>query len=123
MIHSFWVPEFIYKLDTMPHPGRNQQLDHFQVSEIDREGAFVGRCAEMCGTYHAMMNFEIRAVSPDAFAEYIEFRQENPLATNAAALEHIGEEPYATSTEPFRTGRTDTRDLGGDNTIQNVATR
>lgn len=110
VVHSFWIPEFIYKLDVMPHPGRNQQMSMFQISEIDREGAFVGRCAEMCGAYHAMMNFELRSVSPDAFADYIRFRQDNPTASNAEALESIGEEPYSTSTAPFKTGRTDTRD-------------
>lgn len=110
VIHSFWVPEFIYKLDVMPNPAKNQQLNMFQIESIDREGAFVGRCAEMCGTYHAMMNFEIRAVSPQDFAKYIQFRQANPGATNADALKSIGQEPYATSTSPFKTGRTDTRD-------------
>ena len=110
VIHSFWVPEFIYKLDVMPQPEKNQQLNRFQIEGIEREGAFVGRCAEMCGTYHAMMNFEIRAVSPEDFARYIEFRQANPGATNAEALKSIGQEPYATSTAPFKTGRTDTRD-------------
>src|SRR5699024_3335889 len=87
VIHSFWIPEFIYKLDVMPQPGRNQQLSMFQVEEIEREGAFVGRCAEMCGVYHAMMNFELRAVSPADFAQYIQFRQDNPTATNAEALQ------------------------------------
>lgn len=119
VIHSFWIPEFIYKLDVMPHPGQNQQLSMFQVSEIEREGAFVGRCAEMCGAYHAMMNFELRAVSPEAFADYIQFRQDNPTATNAEALESIGQEPYATSTAPFKTGRTDTRD--GNNIIETAS--
>lgn len=110
VVHSFWIPEFIYKLDVMPHPGKNQQLSMFQIEEIDREGAFVGRCAEMCGIYHAMMNFELRAVSPEDFAQYIEFRQENPTASNAQALESIGQEPYSVSTAPFKTGRSDTRD-------------
>lgn len=120
VIHSFWIPEFVYKLDVFPAPGHNQQQNLFQVSGIDREGAFVGRCAEMCGTYHAMMNFELRAVSPEKFADYIDFREANPVATNAEALQHIGEAPYATSTEPFKTGRADTRS-DGQNTVQNNA--
>ncbi|HJC60831.1 MAG TPA: cytochrome c oxidase subunit II [Candidatus Dietzia intestinigallinarum] len=119
VIHSFWIPEFIYKLDVMPQPGRNQQLSMFQVEEIEREGAFVGRCAEMCGVYHAMMNFELRAVSPEDFAQYIQFRQDNPTATNAEALQEIGQTPYATSTSPFKTGRSDTRDQ--NNIIENAS--
>ena len=64
VIHSFWVPEFLFKRDVNPNPIENNSDPVFQIREIEREGAFVGRCAEMCGTYHAMMNFEVRAVSP-----------------------------------------------------------
>lgn len=115
VIHSFWVPEFLFKRDAFPHPDANQSERRFQIERIEEEGSFVGRCAEMCGTYHAMMNFEVRAVSPDKFAEYIKFRQDNPEATNAEALESIGEEPYATSTHPFHSDRTGTRSVGESN--------
>ncbi|WJY68429.1 aa3-type cytochrome oxidase subunit II [Corynebacterium auris] len=108
--HAFWVPEFLFKRDAYAHPENNQQERAFQIEKIDREGAFVGRCAEMCGTYHAMMNFEVRAVSQDDFRDYIEFRINNPEATNAEALQSIGQEPYATSTRPFNSDRTGTRD-------------
>ena len=119
VIHSFWIPEFIYKLDAFPQPDRNQQLSMFQIEGIEREGAFVGRCAEMCGVYHAMMNFELRAVSPEDFARYIEFRQDNPTASNAEALQAIGQDPYSISTAPFKTGRSDTRDQ--NNTIETAS--
>lgn len=116
--HSFWVPEFLFKRDAYAHPEANKSQRVFQIEEIFEEGAFVGRCAEMCGTYHAMMNFEVRVVDRDSFAQYISYRDANPDATNAQALEQIGEAPYATSTSPFVSDRTDTRD--GDNT-QNPA--
>lgn len=108
--HSFWVPEFLFKRDAFAHPDANKSQRVFQIEEIFEEGAFVGRCAEMCGTYHAMMNFELRAVDRESFAEYIDFRDANPEASNAEALEHIGEAPYATSTAPFVSDRTATRD-------------
>ena len=116
--HSFWVPEFLFKRDAYVHPEINQQQRSFQIEQIEKPGAYVGRCAEMCGTYHAMMNFEIRAVTPDQFREYMRFRNENPEASNADALEAIGEAPYATSTRPFNSDRTGTRD--GNNAVQNV---
>jgi len=111
VIHAFWVPEFLFKRDVNPNPRENNSDPVFQISEIEREGAFVGRCAEMCGTYHAMMNFEVRAVSPEDFARYIELRK--PVEdggeglSNARALEAIGQSPIATSTTPFKTDRTD----------------
>ncbi|WP_448853766.1 aa3-type cytochrome oxidase subunit II [Corynebacterium frankenforstense] len=113
--HAFWIPEFLFKRDVYAHPDANQQQRAFQIEEIEKEGAFVGRCAEMCGTYHAMMNFELRAVSPEDFTEYMKFRTENPEAPNSEALKHIGQEPYATSTHPFNSDRTGTRT--GDNAV------
>ncbi|MCQ9352278.1 cytochrome c oxidase subunit II [Corynebacterium sp. 153RC1] len=117
--HAFWVPEFLFKRDVYVNPEANNAERRFQIEGIEREGAFVGRCAEMCGTYHAMMNFEIRAVSPERFADYIQFRYDNPEASNADALASIGEAPYATSTQPFVSNRTATRD--GENFVDNNA--
>ena len=92
--HAFWVPEFLFKRDVYAHPEANAQERSFQVEKIEKQGAFVGRCAEMCGTYHSMMNFEIRVVSPEDFNTYLKFREDNPEATNAEALEEIGQDPY-----------------------------
>ncbi|MFD0000276.1 cytochrome c oxidase subunit II [Nocardia sp. NPDC127526] len=104
VIHSFWVPEFLFKRDVMPNPKENNSDNVFQVGPIDKTGAFVGRCAEMCGTFHSMMNFEVRVVSPEKFRTYLEAREAGK--TNAQALEAINESPVATSTKPFNTDRT-----------------
>ena len=103
VIHSFWVPDFLFKRDVIAWPERNNQVNTFQVEKINREGAFVGHCAEMCGTYHAMMNFEVRAVSPAEFKLYLDQRKAGK--TNAQALEAIGQEPLATTTRPFDSRR------------------
>ncbi|MCG5432692.1 cytochrome c oxidase subunit II [Mycobacterium sp. MYCO198283] len=99
VIHSFWPVEFNFKRDVMPNPKQNNSQNVFQVEKIDKTGAFVGRCAELCGTYHAMMNFEVRVVEPNLFVTYLEGRERG--LTNAQALDLIGEEPYATTTKPF----------------------
>lgn len=115
VIHSFFVPEFLFKRDVFPQPDRNDTDNVFQVGPIDREGAFVGRCAELCGTYHSMMSFELRAVSPEVYADYIALREEtNPVTgapyTTSDALTELdcGElcAPEATTTTPFNTDRT-----------------
>src|SRR5919198_6701410 len=74
VIHSFFVPEFNFKRDVFPMPERNNQDGVFQNS-IDREGSFVGRCAELCGIYHSAMNFEVRALNPDRFQKYMTLRE------------------------------------------------
>ena len=103
VIHSFWVPEFLFKRDVFPEPKANHSDNVWQVSEITKTGAFVGRCAEMCGTYHAMMNFEVRVVSPEDFKTYLQARIAGK--TNAEALQVINQSPVATSTSPFDTRR------------------
>src|SRR5690554_105183 len=42
VIHSFWVPAFLYKLDVFPG-----QENVFQVVPT-REGTYAGKCAEFC---------------------------------------------------------------------------
>lgn len=105
VVHSFWVPEFLFKRDVLPFPKQNHTDSVFQIEKIEREGAFVGRCAEMCGTYHSMMNFEVRAVSPQDFTRYITYRDNNPNATNAQALQAICQQPESVVTVPFDTRR------------------
>lgn len=61
VIHSFWVPQFLRKLDLVP--GR---VNTFQVVTTE-EGTFQGKCAELCGAYHSQMLFQVEIVSQ---AEY-----------------------------------------------------
>ena len=65
VIHSFWVPEFLYKLDVVP--GRTNQ---FSLTPT-REGVFQGRCAELCGTYHSRMLFEVHIVSSEEYEQHL----------------------------------------------------
>jgi cytochrome c oxidase subunit II len=105
VVHGFWVPEFLFKRDVMPDPKANHSDNVFQISEIQETGAFVGRCTEMCGTYHSMMNFEVRVVEPNDFKAYLQYREDHPNGTNADALRAIGLPAEAVTTHPFETRR------------------
>jgi cytochrome c oxidase subunit 2 len=72
VIHSFWVPAFLFKRDVIP--GRENT---FEVT-ITKEGEYIGRCAELCGEKHAAMNFSVLAVSPDEYDDYIADLSSNP---------------------------------------------
>jgi cytochrome c oxidase subunit 2 len=115
VIHSFYVPEFLFKRDVFPRPEKNDQRNVWRIERIDREGAFVGRCAELCGAYHAVMNFEVRALNPALFDRYLQLRAQTNTATGAPytageALQALncGEwcAPQAITTYPFKTNRT-----------------
>jgi len=56
VIHSFWVPQFLFKMDVVP--GRENQ---FELTP-NTVGTFAGKCAELCGTYHSDMLFTVHVV-------------------------------------------------------------
>jgi len=65
VIHSFWIPAFAYKLDVIPgHP------NSFDVTPT-RVGVYDGKCAELCGTYHAAMIFKVHIVTEQEYNDYL----------------------------------------------------
>jgi cytochrome c oxidase subunit 2 len=66
VIHSFWVPNWLFKMDVIPG-----KTNVFQVTP-DRVGLFPGKCAELCGTDHARMLFNVQVVERPEFDAYIE---------------------------------------------------
>lgn len=114
VIHSFFVPEFLFKRDVFPSPELNNQDNVWQISSIEREGSFVGRCAELCGTYHSQMNFEVRALPTDLFDRWLDLRSQDNPATGAGytAGEALAEldcgelcSPTSVTTFPYDTDR------------------
>ncbi len=61
VIHSFWIPAFLQKLDMLP--GKTNKL-HITPT---LEGEFQGKCAELCGAYHGQMLFVVKVVSQAEF--------------------------------------------------------
>jgi len=65
VIHSFWIPAFYFKLDVIPgHP------NSFDVTP-DKLGTYSGKCAELCGTYHAAMLFTVHVVTAEEYEAYL----------------------------------------------------
>jgi cytochrome c oxidase subunit II len=97
VIHSFWVPAFLYKLDVIP--GRTNT---FQVTPI-REGTYAGKCAELCGEYHSGMLFNVKVVSQEEFDarmdELRELGQTGELGTDLDRQQGLPESGVETSTE------------------------
>ncbi|KHL09097.1 UNVERIFIED_CONTAM: cytochrome B561 [Mumia flava] len=66
VIHSFWVPEFYFKMDVVPG-----KVNSFDLTP-NREGTFTGRCAELCGLYHSRMIFTVRIVSSEEYDAHLQ---------------------------------------------------
>ncbi|MFI2262077.1 cytochrome c oxidase subunit II [Streptomyces tubercidicus] len=63
--HSFWVVPFLMKQDVIP--------GHTNVFEVtpNKEGTFMGKCAELCGVDHSRMLFNVKVVSPERYQEHL----------------------------------------------------
>jgi len=65
VIHSFWVPAFLMKMDVIP--GRKNA---FELTP-DRLGTFAGKCAELCGVDHSRMLFDVKVVTRAEYDAHI----------------------------------------------------
>nr|WP_253949089.1 cytochrome c oxidase subunit II [Mangrovicoccus sp. HB161399] len=66
VIHSWAMPSFGVKQDAVP--GRLAQA----WFKIEKEGVYFGQCSELCGKDHAFMPITIKAVSEEAYAQWLE---------------------------------------------------
>ena len=83
VVHSFFVPAFLFKMDAFPG-----QENYFELTPT-REGDFKGKCAELCGTYHSRMLFTVRVVSPaeyDAHVAELERRGQTGLVSGGSDI-------------------------------------
>ncbi len=70
VLHAFALPAMGIKLDAVP--GRINET----WIEITREGTFYGQCSEICGTGHSYMPITVKAVSKEAFGQWVEEAKE-----------------------------------------------
>ncbi|WP_419183810.1 cytochrome c oxidase subunit II [Streptomyces albidus (ex Kaewkla and Franco 2022)] len=66
VIHSFWVVPFLMKQDVIPG-----HVNRFEVTP-NKEGTFMGKCAELCGVDHSRMLFNVKVVSPERYQKHLE---------------------------------------------------
>jgi cytochrome c oxidase subunit 2 len=78
VIHSFWVPEFGQKQDTVP--GLHPTL-HITP---DRLGTFPVICTELCGLGHALMRAKAVVVTPAAFGKWLHSQTKAVSSPNAS---------------------------------------
>src|SRR4051794_8322033 len=71
VIHSFWVPSFIFKRDIIPGAKSGQD---FEITPT-KTGTYQGRCAEFCGVDHSRMLFQVKIVTPQEFQQFISSHQ------------------------------------------------
>jgi len=76
VIHSFWVPKFLFKRDVVP--GRQNT---FEIT-VTKMGTYVGHCAELCGEKHDRMDFSVKVVSDADYQSYLSSLRADPSAAD-----------------------------------------
>jgi cytochrome c oxidase subunit 2 len=79
VIHSFFVPEFRIKMDTIPGIENQVRIRPTKVGE------YKIRCAELCGTGHAYMLAPVKVVEEAAFQEWVKAQAAPPTGAEGAA--------------------------------------
>ena len=69
VIHSFYIPQFLYKLDA--NPGRVQALWVNVLEPTGFDAVLQGQCAEFCGREHARMIFAVRALELEDYNAWL----------------------------------------------------
>jgi len=74
VLHSFWIPSLAGKIDT--NPGGNVNTMYFKAPKT---GVYLGKCAELCGPSHALMDFKVKVVDRDSYNRWVA-AQKAPVA-------------------------------------------
>ena len=100
VIHSWWVPDFAVKKDTIPG------FINEAWTRIDKPGVYRGQCAELCGRAHGFMPIVVQAMEEEQYdawlvakkAEIAQAKQEAAASLTASLsmdeLMSIGQQVY-----------------------------
>ncbi len=94
VIHSFWVPRFGGKVDTVP--GHNNPMYWVTPTASDTPGGdyYQGQCVELCGLSHALMRFQAVIHKKDEFDRWAKTYNEPPKVVTS--LEKKGDQIFHT---------------------------
>ncbi|BDH61014.1 cytochrome c oxidase subunit 2 [Lysinibacillus sp. PLM2] len=93
--HSFWIPSIGGKMDTNVENINKFYLVFDEESEGLKDGVFYGKCAELCGPSHALMDFKVKTLSPEAFDTWVASMQDTEGQTADAESTDLGEATFA----------------------------
>lgn len=69
--HSFWIPSAGGKLDTNVDGINSFFLVFDDDKAEDANRLFYGKCAELCGPSHALMDFKVHALPKDEYEQWL----------------------------------------------------
>jgi len=86
VLHSFWIPGFLMKIDAVPGRTTMMSLTPTETGDFQADPNLRVQCAELCGLSHSRMRIPVRVVNESEFDAWL--REQAQEATPAP-----GEEP------------------------------
>ncbi len=94
--HSFWIPTAGGKMDTNVENVNQFYLTFDKESAGLKDGVFYGKCAELCGPSHALMDFKVKTIDRKDFDVWAE-TMKTTVHVAEGELATSGEEIFTTS--------------------------
>lgn len=91
VIHSFWAPQLMPKIDLLPKRVNKTWI------QADKVGRYRGQCAEYCGAEHAHMAFAVVVQPKQEFQAWLD-KEAQPAAAPDTTEERRGREVLTSST-------------------------
>jgi len=86
VIHSWWVPDFAVKKDTIPG------FINEAWTKIDKPGVYRGQCAELCGRAHGFMPIVVHAMAEDEYDAWLEGKKAELALAKQQAVDALSSE-------------------------------
>ena len=121
VIHAFYVPQFLFKRDVVP--GRVSEFD-ITIKPEDAGKVFGGQCAELCGSGHRLMTFEVHAMTRADFDVWLqEHIDQAPPPPPSGEPPGSGEPPAHPASRASRLNRASPRRRTAEPTPSSRSTR
>jgi cytochrome c oxidase subunit II len=80
VVHSFYVPEFLFQRDIIP--GVHNVVDF----NITKTGTWIGECTNICGTYHAYMKFKVDVMPVGQFNSWLASQKPGSITNSGKSV-------------------------------------
>jgi cytochrome c oxidase subunit 2 len=104
VLHGFYVPEFNFS--RYASPGYSTYFDF----DVIHNGDYRGQCTQLCGLYHSLMFFNVKAVSQSDYAAWLR----TELAQQRAHPSSVSHLPSGVNTKSSSSSSASNASAGGD---------
>jgi heme/copper-type cytochrome/quinol oxidase subunit 2 len=80
VLHSFWIPSFLLKIDAVPGMTTTMSLKPSKIGSYDTDPNLRVQCAELCGLSHSRMRIPVRVVTRQEYDDWVQKQTGGPAA-------------------------------------------